>query len=417
MADVFIAADGQGLNYFQPSLFKYGADLYQFIPSILPPTFPNPGPIQMWKSIDSGATWSLLPSTLLSQFPGTAAVCLLGTKLYVFYQTSSISSSAGLLAYFDFASGADTFTLVTTSGTVPQPDISFLAGPDANHLYLVNTQSFSGLFVGEFISNAYSSIGSLTSGLGANVITATAVLLGASGILHILYETSPTGFYADPTNLDYCNVQSGALVGTTGSTVVLSPLSDGWSVGNPGFPGTFSQPIQIGSNILLSYYNPATQKVMMLSFNDVAAPTFSTSVIDPSFAITGSPTTGAGTAMLAYLGSTLYCFYTNWSNTNNGDGWLYYRKSTDGGTTWSARLKVGQHLDPTDGTPISILTPTAMQFVGAPGSVNKIALTYRTNVANLEGQYKFGRFATILSPNQLIGRAHSSPAYGTAIAS
>jgi hypothetical protein len=413
-SDVFIALDPGG-EFFQPFLFNYNGNLYQLIPSQA--SYPTPGPIQMWKSTNSGATWTVLSSTVLSQRPEGVAACLLGTKLYLFYPNSSTSSASGELAYFDFTT--DSFTLVTTTGTVPQPDNSILAGPDPNHLYVINFTVIGGahLIIGELVSNAYSSIGSLPEVLGADGMCANSMLLGASGILHILYTTSPFAVQTSPSSLAYCNVQSGVLVGTTSSTVVISSFSDGFPF---GYPGLYSQPIQIGSNILLAYYDPTAQAVKLLSFDDVGTPTFTTSVIDASFSVATGIPTGAFTIVLGLVGSTgsdgggaaaairpgaaprltsataLYCFYTNFSGAyeplpNNGDGWLYYKTSTDGGATWSPRKQAVQHIDPTDLTPLPILIPEIGQPVGST-TLGKIPISYRTNTANAEGQYLYGRF-------------------------
>lgn len=401
MAETFIATDGVGTNLFQPTLYFYGANLYQLVPS--PPTS---SPIQMWKSTDNGVSWAIVDN-LLSNFASTAAVVLLGTQLYIF-DTGPVFSLSGRLSYFDFT--IDNFVTVSTTGSVPSPNQSFLAGPDQNHIYLVQSKSPGPtLTVGEFIFNAYTPIGTLASILGASYLNGESVIFGASGILHILYSTNPLGNFTDPSQLCYCNVQAGSLVGTTASTVVLSAsaFSDGLDSVLPGFPGMFSAPVQIGSQVFVSYYDPYAQAVMLLSFNDSPTPSFSTVQIDPSFAVAIAPATGAGITMLAYLGSTLYSFYTNWSLpnisgvfTNVGDANLYYRTSKDNGATWSPRKTVLQHLDPLTGNPVPILVPEAVQFVGPPpSSIATIPLTYRTNVSS--GTYKYGRFYSSLSVSRI----------------
>lgn len=397
--DTFIALDRS--NYFNRFLYSYNSNLYQLIPAL--DSFFQPLAIQMWKSTDGGSTWSVLASSIslaLDFEDAACAPCLLGTSLYLSYFASGFTVG---LAYFDFT--ADSFVTVATTASPSFPLSRLLAGPDSNHLFTIYATTGTNLVIGEYVSNAFSVLATLNPVSPYTACQPQAAICGSSGILHILYEATKAASAIGPSDLGYLNVVSGTVGGTIGSQIVYPNFSDSFLVPDTGTG--LGPPLQIGGTIYASFYDPLNQKLRVLSFPDVASPTFTITDIDPAWAITGGspsnePGEGSWSNMLAYYGTTLYCFYDNtWVTSGgvySGDSTLYYRSSTDGGATWSTRTSIITHLDPVDGIPFKIWYPQAMQFVGTPPTSPKTAaLSYNQAQANSHGQFGYdGRFVTIL---------------------
>ncbi len=396
MSDVFIALDPQ--NYFNSFLYSYGGNLYQLIPHV--DSGGNPVSIQMWKSTDGGTSWSALASTisLATDFEdASCSPCLLSTKLYLSFFASGFTIGLG---YFDFTT--DTFTSVTTTSSPSFALNRYLAGPDANHLFVVYATS-NNVVVGEYVSNAFTSIGTKAAVLPYKFAQPQQIIYGASGVLHILYEATRQSSTIGPSELGYLNVSGGVIGGTIGSNIVYTNYSDSFLVPDTGTG--LGPPIQVGTNIYASFYDPTAQALKLLKWTDVSSPTFTVTTIDPSWAITlGSastqPGTGSWSNVLGVYNGNLYCFYVNtWHNSSGvftGDSTLYYRSSTDGGVTWSAITAIITHNDPHDGTPFRIWYPQALVFVGtAPSPVTTAELSYNQQKANsISTNGPNGRFAT-----------------------
>jgi hypothetical protein len=409
--DVFIGLDQA--NYFNRFLYGYSGNLYQLIPIV--DTFRAPLSIRMWKSTNSGASWSLLSSSIALQngTGGTAnqagaSPCLLGTKLYIScYAPATLPSPPGVpgqinIACFDFTT--DTFSIVTTTSNPISAPSRLTAGSDANHLFLVYSggTGLKSVVIGEYVSNAFSVLGTLAPNSPYTNSQPQQAICGSSGILHVLYEATQQSSAIGPSDLGYVNVVSGSIGGTIGSNIVYTNYSDSFLVPDTGTG--LAPPLQVGSTIYVSFYDPVNQKVRLLKFGDVAGPTFSVSDIDPSWTISGGsasnePGEGSWSNVLAYYNSTLFCFYVNtWKTSGgvfSGDSTLYYRTSADGGATWSARTVVIVHDDPHDGTPFVIWYPQAVVFAGTvPSPVTSVELSYNQAKANSQGNFGFnGRFS------------------------
>lgn len=375
--DRCIAMDDLTYNAF-PGLFEYSGVLYQFTDGLFQfgpgPSFNAIQTLTVRESQDHGQTW--VPVAGFSGASGnaefsfsTSAAALIGTKLYFIYSLSLSENTA--LAYFDFT----TLTFSNVSATsLPFVgfDQIFMAAVDANHIFLV--RGVISIQIGEIVSGAYSLIGTITvSGSGYESFYVEAAFVGSSGILHIFYTASVSGSLNLPVDLWYVNVISGVL-GTPQK--VMSNYSDG----NPGGGSLASagQLIQIGSSIYFSFYLPSAQAVQMMTFGDVSSPTFTVSTIDTSWPLTTSANYGTGSwiSQLAYYGSTLYCFYSNYSNNGAaGDGYVYYRTSLSLGSSWSARTAGVLHIDPATLSPDPIWQPNVIQVVGGGSPSNSPFLT------------------------------------------
>ena len=380
MSDVFIGYDGG--QYFMRYLYSYGGNLYNLMTDLN--NFSAATPIRMYKSTNGGTTWASLSSTLAGEavFAVSGPPVLIGTKLYLYYASNALSSSA--LAYFDFTT--DTFNAVTTTGSTNQLANPFMAGSAASQFYIADQEhGGNGIQISQYASNVFSAVGQVNPA-GSNTFCVTeALFLGASGITHILYVTGTSIF--GPGNLAYGNIVSGVV--SSGTAVYAGFLDNYSDFGNTHTGGA----LQIGSNIYFSFYDATNKQVKLVAFTDTSSPTFTISVIDPSFPITTSTSlnpTGFWTNVLALYGSTLYCFYVNTNSSGIGDGNVYYRTSTNSGTTWSVRQTLTTHLDPIQGTPFAVWLPEAVQYVGTPGTVAKVS--YLQELGDSSGQYVKGRF-------------------------
>lgn len=391
--DTFIATDQT--NYFNRFLYNYNGNVYQLIPTI--DAFFSPLAITMWKSADDTATWVKLTNSvsLATDFEDAAcAPCLLGTRLYLSYFATGFTIG---LAYFDFTT--ESFTVVSTTSSPSFALSRLLTGPDANHLYVIYATS-NNVVIGEYVTNAFSVLGTLAAVPPYTRCQPQAAITGTSGVIHILYEATKQVSAIGPSDLGYLNVNGGIIGGTIGSTIVYANYSDSFLVPDSGTG--LGPPLQVGSTIYLSFYDPFAQQLKLLSFDDTTGPTFTISVIDPAFPITpgtasNEPGTGSWSNMLAYYGSTLYCFYVNTWNTAlgfSGDGTLYYSSSTNGGASWRPRKSVITHLDSNDLTAFKIWYPQAVQFVGSVPAPKSAALSYLQAQNNSQGHFFDGRFAT-----------------------
>ena len=383
MSDVFIAYDGG--SFFKTYLYTYNGNLYNLIPA--KPSFPNPTVISMYKSTNGGTTWTALASTISAQYLANVSgpVCLIGTKLYIYYMVSGTFEVG--LAYFDFTT--DAFTTLTVTGAGTAFDSPFMVGSVATQLYLTDNASGGKVQVGQYVSDAYSNIGVISaSGTYANVYPEL-LFLGSSGVLHIFYRAQLTDLSSSGADLGYANYSGSTL---SAGTIVYTGFNDQYTTFGVGSTGA---PVQIGSNIYFSFYDPINHEVKLMAFTDSATPTFTVSVIDPSFTITppSFAPTGILTNVLAYFGATLYCFYTNTNEAGTGDGNLYYRSSTNNGSSWSARKTALTHLDPIQGTAFAIWMPEVMQYVGTPGTPSTIEVSYLQVLNDSSSQYGEGRFA------------------------
>lgn len=386
-SDTFIAIDGGAFH--RQYLFTYDGALYDLIPD--QSNFSTPTPIKMYKSTDGGLTWAALTSVLNAGafFSVSGGICLIGTKLYVWYVPSGGFVTG--LGFFDFT--ADTFTAVATSGNTGVFTAPFLAGTDPAQIYTLNGGAIGGVAIGQYVANVFSVIGTMNNIAPYTASAPEIFLRGSSGILHVFYLAAKTG--SGPSDLGYANVVTGTLNGTIGSTIVFPSYGDAGSGSSGGFT---SQPVQIGTNIYFSFYDVTAQQLKLIIFPDVATPAFAVSVIDPALTIAipsgfKSQPTGAWTNVLAYFGTTLYCFYTNASPNGVGDGNLYYSSSTNAGATWSARKTATQHLDPVDNTASSIWFPQTVQVVGTPTKLASAEISYRQVNPDSLFQYQSGRFA------------------------
>ena len=220
MSDVLIATDGGG--FFRSYLFIHGTDLYNLIAAS--PIFPNPTPIKMWKSADGGATWAALASFVSAQtlFNVSGAPCIIGTKMFMYYVPTG-GGGVTSLASFDFTT--DTFTAIATTSSSGSFSAPFISGAVSTLIYTLNGGASSGTQVGKYTANVWSSIGNMVP-TGSYVSSAPeALLLGSSGVLHILYRggQSPSGL---PDDLGYAKVVASVLTGSIGSTIVYSAYSD-----------------------------------------------------------------------------------------------------------------------------------------------------------------------------------------------
>jgi len=380
MSDVFIGYDGG--QFFRTYLYSYNGSLYCLIPD--QDNFSTPTAIRMYMSTNGGATWTALSSTLSAQesFNVSGPPVLIGTKLYIYYAVNATSANG--LAYFDFTT--NTFTSVTTTGNLSYFSLPCMAGAVATQLYIADAEhGLNGIQISQYSSNAFSAIGQLNPAGSYVYYQLQILILGSSGVLHVFYAAAATE--TSSGDLGYANVVSGSL---SAGTIIYTGFLDQ----EAAFGGNSTGPaIQIGSNIYFSFYDAINKQVKMVAFNDSASPTFTVSVIDPSFTITKASffPTGYWTNLLASYGSTLYCFYVNTNYQQvSGDGNLYYRTSTNNGSTWSARQTLTQHLDPIQGTPFAIWLPEAVQYVGTPGTVPKVS--YLQALADSSSLYGQGRF-------------------------
>lgn len=381
MSDVFIASEQTG-RPSQPFLCSYGGNLYQLVP-VTAGT-----PITMYQSTNGGASWASL-ATLTGKtvyVPGG----IFGTRLFFWYLNGSFAVELG---YFDFTTGA--FVTITTSGNPTFAELEegpLIAVLDNTHQF-VATEAPSGVLgsvgVGEYVSGAFTAIGTIARSTGGYADgSPEGMIVGASGILHLLYTASASGAVGSSCDLGYANVVSGTLSSTTmGNVIAVSGYSNGWEpANNPNAVPGMGPLIQIGATIYGSYYNPTTQKLMLLSFGDVVNPTFTTTVIDPSWSVSGSAPTGLSISAIALIGSTLYCFYTN---GKAGDGWLYMSTSTNSGATWSARQQLFQHL--VSGNPYAIYVPEVGQFLsGSPSGTFPVSYRDTATVSPLVSRYFYG---------------------------
>lgn len=380
MSDVFIASEQTG-RPSQPFLCSYAGNLYQLIGDTADTN------LTMFESTNGGSTWASV-ATLATFASYYQCGWLLGTRLYIWYITHT-SPKPGI-AYFDFTSGA--FVVVSTSGNPSFANVEgspLIAVPSASNQFVVSGSPggvVGSVGIGEYVSGAYSTVGTIARSTGGYAQGAPeGMICGASGILHLLYTASASGSLGSPCDLGYANVVGGALSSATmGNVIAISGYSNGYEPsGDPTQVPGMSQLIQIGSTIYGSYYNPTTQKLMLLSFGDVASPTFTTTVIDPSWAVSGSAPTGISISALVLVGSTLYCFYTN---GKNGDGWLYVASSTNNGVTWSARTQLFQHT--ISGSPYPIWIPQVGQFAsGSPGGTFPISYRDAATVSPFPSRY------------------------------
>jgi hypothetical protein len=349
-----------------PGLFEYSGVLYQLTESLIG-VDSNFDPIQsliMKASSDHGQTWSqaAIFGGTTGYYFGSMASDLVGTKLYfVFNPFDSLS-----FAYFDFTTL--TFNAISVSGAPFTLGNIYLEVLDANHIFIV----LGAVTVGEIVSGVYTSIGSISPSGAYGNFNIEAVILGSSDVLHIFYTATFAGGSLGPSDLWYFNVNAGVL-----STPVR--VKSSYSNGNPGFVGSSAgSPLQVGATIYFSFYDFLTQSLVMLYFSDIANPTFNLGVIDPSWplAVSSNNGSGSGISVLAYYGTTLYCFYSNYAdNGTDGDGKVYYRLSTNLGITWSALYQTGQHIDPSTLSPAPIWQPNVIQVVGGGNPVNSPLIT------------------------------------------
>lgn len=419
-SDVFIASN-QG-NYFTALSYSYAGNQYMFLPVV--DSFFGGLFIKAWKSADGGATWASIAQLAVSNFTSSpVSPCLIGTKLYLWYVVSGFTRG---VAYFDFTT--DAFTTVTTTGSPATGFSRILTGLAATELFTVYSGGSLGasVVIARYLSNAFSVIGTLAPNSPYTNSQPQGAIQGSSGTLHILYEATKQASAIGPSDLGYVNLTSGSISGNIGSNIIYANYSDSFLVPDSGIG--LGPPLQVGATIYFSFYDPFAQALKLLSFPDSSSPSFTFTTIDPAWPITAGgvsdePGTGSWSNFLGYYNGELYCFYVNtWSTVGSGysgDSTLYYRKSTDGGATWSARLAIIIHHDPNDGTPFKILYPGAVQFVGAPPSpVTTVLVSYNQSEADSGGHFgPNGRFAFpfVLSARSRIGRGHSAPAYGSAV--
>lgn len=387
MGESFIGYDGGQL--FRTYLYGYGGNLYNLMTDVN--NFATPTPIRMYKSLDGGTTWSALASTLPGEagFNVSGPPVLIGTKLYIYYADDPTAATA--LGYFDFTS--DTFSGVSTTGNLNRLTDPFMAGSTASQFYIADQEhAGNGIQVSQYTSNVFSALGQINPAGGNTFCETQALFLGASGVAHILYCTGTSSVGAG--SLAYGNIVSGVL---SSGTAVYPNFQDRGA----GFGGNATGPaLQIGSNILFSFYDPINRQVKLMSFTDVASPTFTVSVIDSAFTIAVPSSTffptGYWSTVLALYGSTLYCFYVNTNAAGLGDGNVYQRTSVDSGVTWSAMQTIAQHVDPIQGTPFAVWMPEAVQYVGTPATTP--AVSYLQVLGDSSSQYAQGRFILGIAP-------------------
>ena len=377
-ADISAPKDGiysSGRN----RLIQYGTDLFQW-------AAPSG---KLYKSTDGGATWSLaVTAPFLTDITGQLnnyGIASLGYKSYYLGVDPTVPLPANVKTVFGYIDLRDSSNHVLSNDASITTIVDyfhysfggylgmFLGVESDNSIYaVIYTKEWSGTAVGVDVwywnGAAWTLIYSYpnvphTPLSPYAVIFVESVIVGSSGICHVLLSASTSGSSTTgASDLLYMALQSGAIV--TVPTVVSASFMVGWTT-NP----FLCAPVQAGSDFYFGF-SPVPSGVGNLStakFPDTTAGTFTFAVIEPAGWFLGMgpgngsviPKTGLGeTALILYKSGTFYLIYSENSNFSSRPEPFalppfgldfYYRTSADG-TTWSAKTKFFTFSNPAQDT-------------------------------------------------------------------